>query len=158
MKSTKSFFLLIALLCLVLLSVAVYLQIVEEMAPCPWCVIQRYIFCGIGIVSLIFAFSARGAQRVGLWLTGLLGLAGVGAAGWLIWVQAHPGLSCGIDPMETALNKYPTARWFPTLFEANGFCTTMYDDILGLSVPQWSGIWFVIITLATLLVIVKRKN
>lgn len=157
MKSTKSFFLLIALICIALLCGAVYFQIVEEMAPCPWCVIQRYIFCGIAIISIIFAFAPRAAQKLGLWLVTLLGLGGIGAASWLIWVQAHPGLSCGIDPMETALNKYPTAHWFPTLFEANGFCTTMYDDIMGLSVPQWSCVWFVIITIATVIVLAKRK-
>lgn len=157
MKSTKTYFLLIALFCIALLCGAVYFQVVEEMAPCPWCVIQRYIFCAIAIISLIFAFAPHTAQRIGLWLVSLLGLAGIGAASWLIWVQAHPGLSCGIDPMETALNKYVTARWFPTLFEANGFCTTMYDDIMGLSIPQWSCISFVIITLATVIVLIKRK-
>lgn len=156
MKSTRSVFLLIAIACIALLGAAVYYQIVEEMAPCPWCVIQRYIFAGIAIVSLILAFSPEKFHRIGLIITGILALFGTAAAFWLIWVQAHPGLSCGIDPMETALNQYPTAKWFPTLFEANGFCTTLYDDVFGLSIPQWSSAAFIVITIVSFVTLYKK--
>ncbi len=59
---------------------------------------------------------------------------------------ANPGFSCGIDPMETMLNKIPTAEYLPWLFRADGLCEGATDKVLGLSIPQWSAVWFVILT------------
>lgn len=157
MKSTKSLLLLIALLCIGLIGFAVYLQIVEEMAPCPWCIIQRYIFAAIAIVCAVCAFAPHAMRRVGLGLATLLSLGGVGAASWLLWVQAHPGASCGIDPMETSLNLIAPARWFPTLFQADGLCTTIYDDMMGLSVSQWSLVMFALLTIVLGVATYKRR-
>ena len=55
MKSSKAVFLLVALVCAALLGVAMYLQIVEEMQPCPLCIIQRYMFMLVGVFALIGA-------------------------------------------------------------------------------------------------------
>ena len=74
-------------------------------------------------------------------------LTGGGVAVWHMWVKAHPTVSCGIDPMETSLNQIVTAKLLPILFKADGFCSTEYDPILGLSIPQWSFVWFVAFTL-----------
>jgi len=72
-----------------------------------------------------------------------------------LWVQAHPGTSCGIDPLETSLNTIPTATLFPTLFKADGLCANPYP-FLGLSIPQWSLIWFAIIAIVLVHRVVKR--
>jgi len=56
MKSTKSSLLLVALICIALLGAALYLQIVQEMAPCPLCIIQRYLFAAIAIICIILPF------------------------------------------------------------------------------------------------------
>ncbi len=147
MKSTKSILLFITLVCVASLSAALYLQIVEEMAPCPWCVIQRYIFVAIALVCLVFAFLPDALRRLGTTIAALLSLIVTAAAGWLLWVQAHPGVSCGIDPMETSLNTFLPAQWFPTLFQADGLCTTVYENIVGLSISQWSFVAFALLTI-----------
>jgi len=72
-------------------------------------------------------------------------------------VQAHPGTSCGVDPLETSLNTIATAKMFPQLFRADGFCSTPYDPILGLSIPQWSLIWFAIIAIVLGRSLFKRR-
>ena len=41
MKNSRTVLLLIAALCFAMLGVAMYLQHVMNMAPCPLCVIQR---------------------------------------------------------------------------------------------------------------------
>lgn len=149
MKSSKFLFLSVAVFCVVILGVALYLQIVEEMLPCPMCIIQRYVFAAIAIVSVIFAFLPPRSARTGAGLGGLLALGGIGAAGWHLWVQAHPGTSCGIDPLETSLNTIPTANLFPTLFKADGLCSTHYP-FLGLSIPLWALICFALIAIVLL--------
>ena len=85
-------------------------------------------------------------------------LSGVIIAARHLWIKAHPTFSCGIDPLETSLNKIFTAKLLPFLFQADGLCTTEYDPILGLSIPQWSLIWFVIFLLALGFIVIKRSD
>lgn len=147
MNKTKLTLIGVALVAIALLGAALYLQLAKGMLPCPWCIIQRYIFAAIALICLVAAFLPQGAARAGAGLAFLTSLGGIGAAGWLLWVQANPNVSCGIDPMETSLNKIFTADLLPVLFKADGLCTTEYPPLLGLSVAQWSAVWFVILAI-----------
>jgi disulfide bond formation protein DsbB len=117
------------------------------MPPCPLCVLQRYAFAVLAIVCLIAAGREEKGRRIGAGLGLLTALTGAGIAGHHVWLMAHPGSSCGIDPLETPLNSIFTARLLPFLFQADGLCTTEYPPILGLSIPQWSFLWFVVFVL-----------
>jgi disulfide bond formation protein DsbB len=147
MKLSKSLLLFTALICIALLGAALYLQYVEHMQPCPLCIIQRYAFAAIALICIVFALLPAAAMRFGAGLATLVALGGAGTASWHLWVMAHPGTSCGIDPLETALNHIPTANLMPFLFNADGMCTTPYAPIFGLSIPQWSLIWFLLLLL-----------
>lgn len=157
MKLPKLLLIAIAVTCIGLLAGAVYFQYTAYMLPCPWCIIQRYLYTAIALICLITAFRPA-ATRVGAMFGALFGLAGVGAAAWLIWVQAHPSVSCGIDPVETSLNKIPTAKLLPFLFKANGLCTTEYDPIMGLSMPQWSLLAFIGMTIVLAFLAIRRAR
>ncbi len=135
------------LICLALLAVALYLQLVEKMLPCPLCVMQRYAFLAIALSCLITLSLPKGVQRAGFALGFLSAMTGVGVAGYHLWVLANPAVSCGIDPLETGLNKIFLANIFPTLFKADGLCDTPYPPIFGLSIPAWAMIWFVFFAL-----------
>lgn len=158
MKTAKPVLLTVAIACFALLGVALYLQHVKAMAPCPLCIIQRYVFTAIGLTCLISALLPSGATKSGTILGALASLAGAGVAGWHLWVKAHPNVSCGIDPLETSLNKIPSAELLPFLFKADGFCTTEYAPILGLSIPQWSLVWFILIFVTLLWAVLKRRQ
>jgi len=140
--NSKSVLIATALVCFGLIGVAMYLQHVLFLLPCPLCVIQRYLFIAIGVACLIGAFSK---PKIGAGIGLLAALGGLAAVSKHLWVLAHPGLSCGIDPMETFLNKIPTATSIPWLFYADGICENATEGFLGLSIPQWSLIWFVIL-------------
>ena len=101
MMNPRSLLLSIALACFGLIGVALYLQHVVDLLPCPLCVIQRYLFLLIGFACLAGYFMKNTAIGTGIGLLGALG--GLGVAGKHLYVLAHPGLSCGIDPMETML-------------------------------------------------------
>jgi disulfide bond formation protein DsbB len=158
MKTSKPILFIVAVLSFALLGVALYLQHVENMAPCPLCIIQRYAFAAIGIICLVFAILPRGTVKLGAGLGILAALAGAGTAGWHLWVKAHPDVSCGIDPLETSLNKIPTAEMLPFLFKADGFCTTPYPPVLGLDIPQWSLIWFAIFVIVLLWAMLRQQR
>lgn len=158
MKTSRSLFLAVGVIPLALIAYALYLQHVQGMQPCPLCVIQRYAFLAVSLIGFIFAALPRGATRTGASLGVLAALSGAGVAAWHLWVKAHPTISCGIDPLETSLNRIPTAELMPFLFQADGLCATEYAPILGLSIPQWSLIWFVALALILLRVALRRVN
>lgn len=155
MIKSRSLLTAIAATCFALLAVALYLQHVMYLLPCPLCVIQRYLFLAIALCCLVGAFGGKPRLGAGLALLGALG--GLGVVGRHLWVMAHPGLSCGIDPMQSTLNKIPTAEYLPWLFEAEGMCGDAHDTLLGLSIPQWSALWFVLLTGALVYILVRRR-
>lgn len=147
---------LIAIACLGLLSFALYLQHFKDMQPCPLCVLQRYAFLAIAIGCIIGAISNKPKLGAGLGL--IAGLAGAGTAGHHLWVQAHPTVSCGRDPLEAALNNLFTAQWLPSVFKADGMCSAAHDPILGLSIVQWSMAWFTGLTLLLIFIALRRRS
>ena len=155
MPTSRTLLLAIAFACFALLGAALYLQHVQDLLPCPLCVIQRYLFLAIGVCALIGALG--GKPKLGAGLAALGALGGLGVVGKHLWVLAHPGLSCGIDPMETMLNKIPTAEYLPWIFRADGLCEDARDTLLGLSIPQWSAVWFVILSVGLAYILLRRR-
>ena len=147
MNRTKITLIAIALSCIGLLSFALYLQIVEKMLPCPLCVLQRYAFVAVFFSCLIALAMPRALHRIGFGLGLISALSGVGIASYHVWVLVNPAVSCGIDPLETGLNKIFLAEALPTFFKADGLCDTPYPPIFGLSIPAWALIWFIIFAL-----------
>lgn len=158
MKLNKFIFLLIALIGFSLLGVGAYLQFILDMAPCPLCILQRYAFAVTSLICLITFFIAKKYTRVGAVVAILASVSGAAIAARHLWIKAHPAISCGIDPLETSLNKILTAKLFPFLFQADGLCSTEYDPILGLSIPQWSLLWFVIFLLALGFIVLRKTD
>ncbi|BDT56822.1 disulfide bond formation protein B [Massilia varians] len=156
LPSNRQILFAISSICFALIGVALYLQHVHDMLPCPLCVIQRYMFLGIGVASLVAAIS--GKVRAGTVLALLAALGGLVTVGKHLYVIANPGFSCGIDPMETFLNKIPTAEYLPWLFRADGLCEGATDGILGLAIPQWSAVWFVVLTVLLAFVLLRKKR
>lgn len=154
MNQSRNLLLSVGAACFGMLAVAMYLQHSLDLLPCPLCVIQRYLFLGIGVACLAGAWT-RPKLGAGLGLLGALG--GLGVASKHLYVLAHPGLSCGIDPLETSLNTIFTARYLPFIFRADGLCEDATAPFFGLSVPQWAFIWFALFAIALTWVLARRK-
>jgi disulfide bond formation protein DsbB len=157
-RIAKPLLLLVALACIGMLGVGLYLQLVLEMMPCPLCILQRYAFAAVALLCLITCFLPSTMLHLGAALSALAAITGAGIALRHLWIKAHPTISCGIDPLETSLNKIFIARWLPSLFQADGLCTTEYDPILGLSIPQWALVWFVIFAITLIFVALRSKQ
>jgi disulfide bond formation protein DsbB len=155
MIHTRSLLLSIAIGAFGLIGVALYLQHGLDMLPCPLCVIQRYLFIAIGVAALIGAYTN---PKLGAGVGLLAALGGLYTAGKHLYVLAHPGLSCGIDPVETFLNKIPTATYLPFLFRADGLCEDALAPWFGLSIPQWSFLWFGLFTLSLGWLLIRRAR
>lgn len=157
-RYAKPLVLLVAIACIAMLAAGLYLQLALEMLPCPLCILQRYAFTASAVICLITFFLPASVLRAGAALGSLASLTGAGIAIRHWWVKAHPTVSCGIDPLETSLNKVFFAEWFPALFQADGLCTTEYDPILGLSIPQWALVWFVVFAITLALIALRYRH
>ncbi|MEN7529166.1 MULTISPECIES: disulfide bond formation protein B [unclassified Cupriavidus] len=155
--NSRAYFLLIAILSFAMVGAALYLQHVEGYQPCPLCVMQRFAFVGIGIFSLLAAI-AQNIRTLWQGLGMLSGVAGIAVAGYHVSLLLNPKASCGIDPLENWVNQLPTARLLPQLFYSDGLCTAPLPPLLGLSIPAWSLIWLVILTLTLAVGLIRREK
>ncbi|BAU47842.1 disulfide bond formation protein DsbB [Sulfurifustis variabilis] len=147
----RHLFLAILFVCAGLLAGALYLQEVENLAPCPLCVGQRIAYWLVGLVALVgFIHTPPGRAAARLYSALIVAFAVVGAAvairqEWII-IHAKPGgCSMAISPEEKLLNALPLAQWWPSMFEAAGDCASVTWTFISLSIPEWSLIWFVIL-------------
>jgi protein dithiol:quinone oxidoreductase len=141
----KTSYLLVSLVCFCLLGVALFLQHVGfngvHYPPCPLCILQRIGFLFVGL-SCLFAFFITKA-RISFHLFALLAsLFGLIIALRHAYVIAYPEISCGLDPLEVFINQFEIVQALPFFFKADGFCSMPLPPIFGLSVPNWSLIWF----------------
>ncbi len=156
MKHTRPLLLSIAFFCLLALAIALYLQHGHGMLPCPYCVIQRYLFLGVTVLALLGVAAHQPKIGAGVCLT--LTLGGLGVAAKHLYVLANPGLSCGIDPKEAFLNKLPTAEYIPTIFHADGLCEGATAAVLGLTVPQWTLAAWIVVAVSMVWILTRRPN
>jgi len=145
-----------------LLSYGYYLQYVKYLDPCPLCMTQRFFYYGIGIAALIGMFTVRswGAQRVIAFLALASTIGGLSTAGRQVWLQHLPAdqvPECG-PGLEFWLENMPFLRTLELLFKGDGNCAEVNWRFLGLSIAEWSLVWFVIFALVTLSILFKRKT
>lgn len=158
MNRTKITLLAITLICVSLLAYALYLQLALNMLPCPYCVLQRYAFVAVALSCLIGLALPRALHRIGFGLGLLSSLVGAAIAGKHVWILANPAITCGIDPLETGLNKIFLAEALPVFFKADGLCDTPYPPIFGLSIPAWALVWFIIFSLVLGITFFSKKK
>ena len=152
----RSVYLAIFLACAGLMAFGLYLQHVEHLEPCPLCIFQRYAFVATGLISLIAAI--HGPHKIGTWVYGaLVSLAAIGGAGIAArqsWLQHNPpnALDCGPD-LAYMLESLPLAQVLPKVFKGEGDCAKVAWKFLGLSIPEWALVWFVLFIVAAVLTV-----
>jgi disulfide bond formation protein DsbB len=147
--------------CAGLIAFALFLQHGEGLEPCPMCILQRYAFIGIGLVAL--AAAIHGPQAVGRRIYGgllvLLAFAGGGVAVRHVWLEHNPPqlFDCGAG-LGYMLESFTLSEMLPMIFRGTGDCTKVPWRFLGLSIAEWSLIWFVILAAAAVAVIFLRPR
>ena len=150
------------LACAALLAFALYTQLHGGLEPCPLCIFQRVAFAALGVVLLIAGLhsprsrSVRGAYGV---LALIPALAGVGIAGRHVWLQHLPPDQvpmCG-PGLEYLMEAMPLAGVVRKVLTGSGECALVDWSFLGLSMPEWSLLWFVLLALWVLLALFRRR-
>ena len=148
----------LAVVSLGLIGAALLLQHFVGLDPCPLCIFQRIAYFAVALFALLAAsLSPRSSSR---WWGGLAlmsALTGVGIAGWHVWLQLNPqGMSCG-PGLATMLESFPLTEVLPKVFRGSGDCSESAWTLLGLTIAEWSLLWFVILSAATMYVLFARR-
>lgn len=138
-----------------------YFQEELGLDPCPMCILSRY--CFIVIAAIALAAAIHGPRGVGLkvyaGLIALFAVAGIGVSMRHSYLQHFPPAmeSCGTD-LEFLLNALPLTQALPKIFAGTGSCSKVDWKMLGLSIPEWALVWFVIFGAAALWVAFRKHR
>ena len=148
----------IAGICIALLVFGLVLQHVVGLEPCPMCIVQRYAMLFVALAAAIAAaFKGRAVVVAGG--VGVLLFAGFGAftAARQSWLQWNPPevASCGRD-FYGMIETFPLQRAIPMIFKGSGDCTKVDWTFLGLSIANWSFLWFCLFGVAAVLLIAHQ--
>lgn len=155
----RAVFTFIFVSCAALLAFAIFhLQEQLGLEPCPMCILQRYAFIAAGVTALVGAIHGRGARVYG-WLVLVFALAGAGVAIRHTYITYFPpkAASCGAD-LDFLLGNFPLAAALPKIFAGTGDCSIVKWRFLGLSIPEWSIVWFAIHGALGLWVALRRRT
>jgi disulfide bond formation protein DsbB len=146
--SARTGFGLAALVSAGLLAYAYYLQYFEGQDPCPLCLVQRGFYYGFGATFLVGALHGPRGAGVAVYggIAALFALGGLATAARHVWLQHLPPElvpQCGPD-LFFMLENLPLSRTLEKLFVGSGQCAEVKWTFLGLSIAEWSLVWFAI--------------
>lgn len=139
------------LICAGLLSTAMYIQYMDQLVPCPLCIFQRFAFALLGILFLLASIlnPVDIGRKIFIFLMLLAGGFGIAVAGRHVWLQNLPAdqvPSCG-PGLDYMINVFPFSETMQMVFSGSGECAEVDWVFLGLTMPSWSLIWFIILVL-----------
>ncbi|MGA9333253.1 MAG: disulfide bond formation protein B [Rudaea sp.] len=135
--------------CAALLAYAYFVQFALNVEPCPMCIFQRIVFIVMGLVFLSGAIQSPQVKgrRVYAFVLVLVACAGIGIAARHLWLQHQPsdpfaGCTPGWNYM---VSNFPIGKTLRMAFTGLADCAKVSWVILGLSMPTWSLISYVLL-------------
>jgi disulfide bond formation protein DsbB len=155
-------FIAVAVACAALMVYGIYyLQEELGLEPCPMCVLQRAALIAIGTTALLAAIHGPRAWGLRIYsgLIVLFAVAGGGVAIRHSYLQHFPPKmeTCGSD-LYFVLGNFPLAQALPKIFAGTGSCSKVDWKFLGLSIPEWTLVWFVIFAAAAIWAIYANRS
>jgi disulfide bond formation protein DsbB len=143
--------LVMAVLSVAAVGAALVSQHVYGMEPCPWCILQRVIFLAIALGCVVGFVSTRIAGVLAL----VLSLCGIAAALWQHF-QAASSTSCTLTVADRIVIAMKLDSLWPDIFLARASCADATVSLMGISYDFWSLAVFVVLAVASVLIIRKR--
>ena len=133
-----------------LLSFGYYLELVQGLAPCPLCSIQRFCYLMIGLLSFVAMVHKPSEFGYAMYtlFCGVFSAAGCAVAGRQVWLQHLPPEQlpeCGPD-LSYLLEVYGLVESLGAIVNGTGDCAVVKWKFLGFSIAEWSLLWFLFLT------------
>ncbi len=133
---------LVALVAASLIAAALVLQRVDQLEPCPLCILQRYAFTLVALFAALAAALPGRVSTASALLAVISALAGAGVAAWHVHLQLFPPQESSCGPsLQYLLSNLPLGRALPRIFQGYGDCTQVDWTFLRLSMPAWALVW-----------------
>ncbi len=135
--------------CAFLLAMGAYFQFVDGLEPCPLCISQRLAILATGVVFLIATVhnpNMIGRKSYSL-LAALTALIGAGISTRHVWLQHLPPEAvpeCG-PGLEYVMANFPWSETLKMMLSGTGECAEINWTMLGLSMPAWTLIAFLLL-------------
>lgn len=160
MLASRSIFLLGFLFCASMLGVAGYFQFIDHLEPCPLCILQRVFTLLVGIVMLLAVLhNAKGIGiRIYGFISGLLALIGAGISARHVWLQNLPEEqvpTCG-PGLNFIIDNFPLSDAINMVLRGSGECAEVLWTFVGLSIPAWTFLAFVLLAFMGLMQIFRK--
>ncbi len=132
-----------------LIAYALFAQYVLDLDACPLCILQRVAFVAAGLVFLVAGVHspvgtvARVYAGLGVAAAGI----GAGIAARHVYIQNLPAdlvPSCG-PGLDYLLDAFPLFDALEKVFTGSGECAEVNWSFLGLSMPAWALVWFILL-------------
>ena len=147
---TRALFAFVAVVSLGALVAALVSQHLYDMQPCPWCVLQRLVFCAIAVFALLgLVWRGAAGGRVAGTFALLLAFAGIAAALWQQLVAAKSE-SCNLTLADRIVGATTLDRLLPDVFEARASCADAAVSLLGVPYAYWAAACFAVCAIALL--------
>jgi len=134
-----------ASVCVASLLIAIfYMEKVLHLAPCPLCILSRYVVCIMGIIFFVGLIDNQRfiSQLVYTCINIVFVAFGIVIAGRHMWIQFHPSLTCSIGPVSKSIIGYITKA-----FVGSSDCAQNDWRFLGLTVPEQTLVLFIVLTI-----------
>ena len=149
------------LVCAALMAYAFYLQYALDMEPCPLCMFQRVALSAMGGLFLIAAL--HGPRRRGAWgyafLQLIVGGLGIALAVRHLYIQSLPPdqvPACGMG-IGYMMETLPLGDVIMRTLKGSGECAHV-DLVLGLSIPAWTLILFVLLIAGSFVLAARNRR
>ncbi|MEY4764533.1 MAG: hypothetical protein RI907_1206 [Pseudomonadota bacterium] len=135
--------------CVASVALALVAQHRFDMQPCPWCILQRFLFLVLAAWLAVSALWPRsGLQRLWTGLAAVPAGCGMAAALWMHFVAAKSS-SCDLTLADRVMQATGLDTRYPEVFEVRGNCADAAIAILGVPFEIWSlGLFAVLAALA----------
>jgi len=160
--SPRIWFLIGFINCFLMLAIGAYFQFVEELEPCPLCISQRIVILITGLIFLLAAIhnpQQRGIKNYAL-LAAFTALGGAGISSRHVWVQNLPPSEvpeCG-PGLAYVFENFPLLDTLKLMLNGTGECADILWTFLGISIPGWTLVAFLILAILSLLQIWNQSN
>lgn len=147
LASPRSLFFLAFAGCLSLIGVALYMEHVMGLLPCPLCIVQRICIIAFGLACLLAAIHSPGRRgRAAYSVLALLFAAfGAATASRQIWLQSVPAdqLPSCLPSLEYMMDALPFQEIARLVLHGTAECAEASWTLLGMSIPEWTLLAFI---------------
>lgn len=156
--NTRRWFLLGFIGCFGLLAAGAFMQFVLELQPCPLCISQRLAILATGIVFLLAAMHNKAVKHYSV-AGAVAALIGASISARHVWLQNLPPEEvpeCS-PGLEYVFQHFPLAETIKLMLTGTGECSEIDGYFLGLTIPGWTLIAFLLLSVFSLAALKIQK-